>query len=54
VLTLAVGFLNLLPFYFGGWLVTAILVSVGLGAATLTQFGAKPYPRDEPPKWQPE
>jgi hypothetical protein len=45
VLTLAVGLLNVLPFYFG-WLVTAVLVSVGLGAATLTQFGAKPYPRD--------
>jgi hypothetical protein len=48
VLTVVIGLLNILPFYFGGWLVTAILVSVGLGAVTLTQFGAKPYPRDNP------
>lgn len=49
VLTLAVGFLNIMPYYFGGWLVTAILVSIGLGAATLTKFGATPYPRDGMP-----
>lgn len=44
LLTLVVGGLGLLPFVWGEWLVTALLICVGLGAAALTQFGTKPYP----------
>lgn len=50
LLTLVLGGLGLLPFIWGEGLVVAILASVGLGAATLTQFGVKRYPpEDEPP-----
>jgi hypothetical protein len=44
-LTLVAGILMIGPFAFGGWLVNGIIFSVGLGAAALTQFGAKAYPR---------
>lgn len=44
VLTLLFGGLGLLPFVWGESLVIILLVSVGLGAAALTQFGTKPYP----------
>jgi len=44
LLTLVAGALGLLPFIWGEWLVIALLVCVGLGAAALTQFGTKPYP----------
>ncbi|MDX1688548.1 MAG: polymer-forming cytoskeletal protein [Candidatus Promineifilaceae bacterium] len=44
LLTLVVGALGLLPFVWGEWLVIALLLCVGLGAAALTQFGTKPYP----------
>lgn len=29
---------------FGGWLITMTIICVGLGAVTLTKFGAHPYP----------
>ena len=44
LLTLLVGGLGLLPFVWGEWLVIALLICVGLGAAALTQFGTRPYP----------
>lgn len=44
-LTLLFGLLSLLPFVFGETLLTFVVVSIGLGAVALTQFGQKPYPR---------
>ncbi len=44
VLTFAIGLLGILPFVFGEGLLTMLVMSVGLGAAALTRFGAKPYP----------
>jgi len=44
VLTFGVSLLSALPFMVGEWLITWILLSIGLGAATLTRFGARPYP----------
>lgn len=50
LLTLVLGTMGLFSFIWGEGLVFFILASVGLGAATLTQFGMKPYPPDgEPP-----
>lgn len=46
VLTLGIGLLGAIPFFFGEGLVSSILTFVGLGAATLTQLGTKPYPFD--------
>ena len=44
-LTLLFGVLGLIPFVFGESLLVFVLVSIGLGAVALTQFGMKPYPR---------
>ena len=44
-LTLIIGVLDLIPFVFGESLLAFVLVSIGLGAVALTQFGMKPYPR---------
>ena len=44
-LTLLFGVLGLIPFVFGELLLVFVLVSIGLGAVALTQFGMKPYPR---------
>ncbi len=44
-LPLIMGVLGLLPLVFGESLLVFVLVSLGLGAVTLTQFGMKPYPR---------
>lgn len=44
-LTLIVGVLGLIPFVFGESLLAFVIVSIGLGAVALTQFGLKPYPR---------
>ena len=44
-LTLLFGVLGLIPFVFGESLLAFVLVSIGLGAVALTQFGMKPYPR---------
>ncbi len=44
VLTFGVGILSAIPFMIGEWLITWILLSIGLGAATLTRFGSRPYP----------
>ena len=44
-LTLLFGVLGLIPFIFGESLLAFVLVSIGLGAVALTQFGMKPYPR---------
>ncbi|MCI0397184.1 MAG: polymer-forming cytoskeletal protein [Chloroflexi bacterium] len=47
VLTLATGFLSLLPFWLGGWLwalAAFVLACAGLGAVALTKFGSRPYP----------
>ena len=44
-LTLILGVLGLIPFVFGESLLAFVLVSIGLGAVALTQFGLKPYPR---------
>jgi len=44
-LTLIFGVLGLIPFVFGETLLAFVLVSIGLGAVALTQFGMKPYPR---------
>ena len=44
-LTLLFGVLGLIPFVFGESLLIFVLVSIGLGAVALTQFGLKPYPR---------
>ena len=44
-LTLIIGVLGLIPFVFGESLLAFVLVSIGLGAVALTQFGMKPYPR---------
>jgi hypothetical protein len=44
-LTLLLGVLGLIPFVFGESLLAFVLVSIGLGAVALTQFGLKPYPR---------
>ena len=44
-LTLLFGVLGLIPFVFGESLLAFVVVSIGLGAVALTQFGMKPYPR---------
>jgi len=44
VLTFAVGLLGALPFIVGEGLITIILGSIGLGAASLTRLGTRPYP----------
>ena len=44
-LTFIFGVLGLLPLVFGESLLAFVIVSLGLGAVTLTQFGMKPYPR---------
>jgi hypothetical protein len=44
-LTLLFGVLGLIPFVFGESLLAFVVVSIGLGAVALTQFGTKPYPR---------
>ncbi|MBK7219030.1 MAG: polymer-forming cytoskeletal protein [Candidatus Promineofilum sp.] len=44
-LTLIFGVLGLIPFVFGESLLAFVVVSIGLGAVALTQFGLKPYPR---------
>ncbi len=44
-LTLIFGVLGLIPFVFGESLLAFVVVSIGLGAVALTQFGMKPYPR---------
>ena len=44
-LTLIFGVLGLLPLVFGESLLAFVIVSLGLGAVTLTQIGMKPYPR---------
>lgn len=44
LLTFGLGFLGLFDFAFGVGLVTMVLLFVGLGAVTLTKFGAQPYP----------
>lgn len=46
VLSLLLGTLGLLPFIFGESLIFVLLLCVGLGAAALTQFGTRAYPRD--------
>jgi hypothetical protein len=48
-LTLIFGVLGLIPFVFGESLLAFVVVSIGLGAVALTQFGLKPYPRQPRP-----
>ncbi len=43
-LTFGIGLLGALPFMIGEGLLSIIIGSVGLGAATLTRFGTRPYP----------
>ncbi len=46
-LTMAAGLLSSMPWWMGGWvwwLVAAAIGCAGLGAATLTRFGTRPYP----------
>lgn len=43
-LTFGIGLLGALPFVIGEGLLTVIIGSVGLGAATLTRMGTRPYP----------
>ncbi len=54
LLTLLLGSLGLFSFIWGEGLVAFILASVGLGAATLTQFGMKRYPPDGQPPVDPD
>ncbi len=47
LLTLAAGLLSSLPFLFGGWLWTLVVLAItsaGLGAVALTRFGTRNYP----------
>jgi hypothetical protein len=44
VLTLGIGLLSAIPFMIGEGFLAIIIGSVGLGAATLTRFGTRPYP----------
>ncbi len=44
VLTFSVGLLGALSFMSGEWLLNVIIGSIGLGAATLTRFGTRPFP----------
>ena len=50
LLTLILGALGLVPFVWGESLVYVLLACVGLGAATLTQFGTRPYPPTGSPR----
>ena len=43
-LTFGIGLIGALPFIFGEGLLTVIIGSIGLGAATLTRMGTRPYP----------
>lgn len=43
-LTFGIGLIGALPFMFGEGLLTMIIGSIGLGAATLTRLGTRPYP----------
>lgn len=43
-LTFGIGLIGVLPFMFGEGLLTMIIGSIGLGAATLTRLGTRPYP----------
>jgi len=54
LLTLVLGGLGLLPFIWGESLVVILLACVGLGAATLTQFGTKGYPSHGAPVVDPD
>ncbi|MGB3715466.1 MAG: hypothetical protein WA996_13635 [Candidatus Promineifilaceae bacterium] len=47
ILTLVAGLLSSLPFLFGGWLWTLVVLAItcaGLGAVALTRFGTRNYP----------
>lgn len=50
-LTLALGLLSLFHLSVGGWLLIVALVSVGLGATALTQFGRRVYPAEKTSNW---
>ncbi|HZD10534.1 MAG TPA: hypothetical protein VE553_04260 [Candidatus Binatia bacterium] len=54
LLTLVLGGLGLVPFIWGESIVVVLLACVGLGAATLTQFGTKRYPPDAAPPVDPD
>jgi hypothetical protein len=43
-LTFGIGLIGALPFMIGEGLLTGIIGSIGLGAATLTRLGTRPYP----------
>jgi hypothetical protein len=43
-LTFGIGLIGALPFIIGEGLLSIIIGSIGLGAATLTRFGTRPYP----------
>lgn len=43
-ITLLIGLIGALPFMIGEGLLTIVIGSIGLGAATLTRLGTRPYP----------
>lgn len=47
LLTFGLGVLGLIPLVFGESIIAALILSLGLGAVALTQFGRRPYPPDD-------